>query len=910
MLHDTDNDASLPAADLTGWHLLEISPDCVKLLSADSRILSMNDNGLCAMEIDDVGTVAGQSWKALWPAQNHADIDRAIAAARAGGTGSFKGYCPTAKGTPKWWDVIVTAVPGQHGREPELLAISRDMTAAHQAERTIQANEARLRAIVQATSTIVWTMNAAGLVDSEQPAWESFTGQRFDAYRAAGWLDAVHPDDRAGTLEAWRQALSTLSVGEAAHRLRSADGRYVHMNVRFVPSFDGTGAVLEWLGVHADVSAAVASGLEREHLLKELQAANERMSDIFRQAPAFMCVLRGPEHVFELINDRYRQLVGNRDLIGQPIRQALPEVDGQGYFELLDRVYRTGEPFTGADLPVTLQRGAGMPLEERFVDLVYMPLRDADGRIAGLLVHGVDQTERKLAELAQLEGHERLLLATDAAQLGLWSWQPGQDTVTWENQRLYEIFGVPPAEGPVSGERFVRDFLHPDDRAAFEDAFRIVQETGHFSFVGRIYRRDGALRWVEYFGRGLRDEADAPLRLVGTISDITERRQAADTLRKQAEDLAVEGRRKTEFLATLAHELRNPLAPIRSGLSVLRLGGDSGAAVARVRGMMERQVGHMVRLIDDLLDIARISGGKLELKKVRADLNAVLSSAVETSLPMIEAGKHELHVDVAEPALQAEVDATRIAQVVANLLNNAAKYTPAGGRIALSMRRDGDLARITVADNGVGIPADALAGVFDMFSQIGSSKERSQGGLGIGLSLVRRLVEMHGGSVMAASPGAGRGSVFTVTLPLAGKRRETPAEARERHAATTPAPGGIEVLVVDDNVDAALALSMTLELHGHVARIAHDGVDALARVEHFKPRLAFLDIGMPRMNGYDTARAMRRVEGLEQVCLVALTGWGTEEDRSQSSDAGFDFHLTKPVQMADIERILSSITPQ
>ena len=337
----------------------------------------------------------------------------------------------------------------------------------------------------------------------------------------------------------------------------------------------------------------------------------------------------------------------------------------------------------------------------------------------------------------------------------------------------------------------------------------------------------------------------------------------------------------------------------------MRLSGDNPAALLKVREMMERQVGHMVHLIDDLLDVARISGGKLELKRERAHLKKILASAVETSLPLIEAARHQLDVILPSDDPIVDADVTRIAQVVANLLNNAAKYTPSGGRIGLSVREEAGMAVIAVTDSGVGIPADALGSVFDMFKQVDRHMGRAQGGLGIGLSLVRRLVEMHGGTVTAASRGSGQGSTFEVRLPLLARgATQEPAPAAQAEAAGA---AGLRVLVVDDNVDAALTLAMIMEASGHVTQVAHDGAAALAAAARFAPQVAFLDIGMPGMDGYDTARAMRRITGLEGITLIALTGWGTESDRLRSSDAGFDHHLTKPAQLAAVQDLLAGL---
>ena len=426
--------------------------------------------------------------------------------------------------------------------------------------------------------------------------------------------------------------------------------------------------------------------------------------------------------------------------------------------------------------------------------------------------------------------------------------------------------------------------------------------------VQKQYRRkDGSFLWATSSVSAMRGPAGEHQGVVAIIVDITDSRMAEESLRKLAADLSEADQRKTEFLATLAHELRNPLAPISSGLSLLKLGGDNAASVGKIREMMERQVAQMVRLIDDLLDVARISGGKIHLKKSRVELKGVMASAIETSLPFIEHGGHKLVVATPDASLLLDADATRIAQVISNLLNNAAKYTPVGGRIEIAARQQGAEVLISVADNGVGIAAESLSSIFDMFSQVRHNLNRAQGGLGVGLSLVRRLVGMHGGTVMAASAGSGEGSIFTVRLPLAPGTVPTP----RLDAAGAAAPGKpLRLLVADDNVDAAEMLAAMLELQGHATRIAHNGRDALALAREFQPEVAFLDIGMPDMNGYETAAAIRAIAGLEPMILVALTGWGDERDRAQSHEAGFDHHLTKPADLATIDRLLVAVAPQ
>ncbi|MGV3493628.1 MAG: response regulator [Ramlibacter sp.] len=385
------------------------------------------------------------------------------------------------------------------------------------------------------------------------------------------------------------------------------------------------------------------------------------------------------------------------------------------------------------------------------------------------------------------------------------------------------------------------------------------------------------------------------------FSDITQRLLAEQDLRRLNDELAQANRRKTEFLATLAHELRNPLAPLSNGLHLMRMASTRPELLEKTRQMMERQIQHMVHLVDDLLDVARISTGKVELRRQRMDLKDAVATAVEASTSLVEAGNHQLSVDVQDVPMPMHADPTRIAQVVSNLLNNAAKYTPPGGRIALRVALEGQEAVLSVQDTGIGIDADALDKVFEMFAQVPSTEAKPQGGLGIGLSLVQSLVALHGGSVSAASAGAGKGSTFTVRLPLgeaAGAQAGTPPSAQ---AGTT---GQLQVLVVDDNTDAAESLGVLLDIEGHAAHIAHTGAEALQVAQTQPLDVVFLDIGLPDMSGYDVARRLRLLPGLQKTLLVALTGWGTQDDRKRTSEAGFDRHLTKPAELPAVEELL------
>ena len=425
-----------------------------------------------------------------------------------------------------------------------------------------------------------------------------------------------------------------------------------------------------------------------------------------------------------------------------------------------------------------------------------------------------------------------------------------------------------------------------------------------------------------------------PALVIVTVVDLTERKRVDQELRAQARELAEADRRKDEFLATLAHELRNPLAPLRYALQIMRLAGDNAAMMDQARDMMERQLIQMVRLIDDLLDISRIGRNKLELRKASVELASVVHNAVETSRPMIEAAGHELTLSLPTTPVLLDADAARLAQVFANLLNNAAKYTEPGGRIWLTASVEGvrrqesgvrdqeqnaasaltpdswsltPVVEVRVRDSGVGIPEHMLPHVFDMFMQADHTLAKAQGGLGIGLTLVRRLVELHGGTVAAHSQGPGQGTEFIVRLPTVRITPGSEPEQPKRHVLEQAASYQGRILVVDDDADSAECLSLMLKIRGNEVCTARDGLEALSTARTFQPKVVLMDIGMPILNGYEAASRIRQQPWGKHMVLIALTGWGQEEDRLRSYEAGFNFHLTKPVDPPALAKLLEDL---
>ena len=412
-----------------------------------------------------------------------------------------------------------------------------------------------------------------------------------------------------------------------------------------------------------------------------------------------------------------------------------------------------------------------------------------------------------------------------------------------------------------------------------------------------IVRADGSVLHVQNDVEPLYDIEGRIYGCVSVCVDLTERKRAEFALRDA-------DRRKDEFLATLSHELRSPLAPLRTAVELMRIARDDRALVEKARATMERQLLHLVRITDDLLDVSRITQNKVEFRRKHIDLRAVVHSAIEATRPMIDAQAHVLAVELPDAPLWADADFTRLAQAFSNLLNNAAKYTARGGQITVSAAADASLAAITVSDTGVGIPPAMLPRIFDMFTQLQAHRDRAHGGLGIGLTLAKRLVELHGGTIEASSDGPGRGSSFTVRLPLLQSGEDYGSLA---DLADAPAPSGCRVLIAEDNADTAEMMQMMLQLKGHDVRVAADGSEAIAVAKAFEPHIAFLDIGMPRVDGYEAARGIRELLG-DRVTLVALTGWGQDDDKRLSREAGFDHHVTKPPEPDVVERLIAERT--
>ena len=493
-----------------------------------------------------------------------------------------------------------------------------------------------------------------------------------------------------------------------------------------------------------------------------------------------------------------------------------------------------------------------------------------------------------------IRDQERLYVALEAGRLAFWDWDLVTGVMHYGGEWT-KLFGYP--EGKLSPS-FTEwhSLLHPEDAGRVMEAIQanLDGRTPEFEAEYRMKTFSGEWLWVTSRGRVIeRDANQKPVRHVGVIEDIHEGRNTREQLRQVAQQ-------KDEFLATLAHELRNPLAPIRTGLEIIKR-DPSGLMAQQARDMMDRQLSHLVRLIDDLLDVSRISLGRLELRKSHLEVRTIIDTAVEGSKPFVESRKHSLTVSIPDEPIFIFGDLTRLAQVVSNLINNSCKYTPEGGHIQVRISRLPNLVSIQVQDDGLGIPPEMLDKIFEMFGQVNRTLDRAQGGLGIGLALVRKLVELHGGTVQAESPGINRGATFTITLPQ-DPEAEVPVP-KPLDEPATPIQSR-RILVIDDNVDAAESLSMFLQLSGHTTKVAYSPSVGLKLAQEFKPDMVFLDIGLPEMTGYEVARRIRSSPIGKSTCLIAVTGWGAEKDRDAAKEAGFNAHITKPVDLDEVARLL------
>ena len=1035
------------------------------VLDLDGTLIEANRAPIEAAGLTRADVLGKPFWECSWwsyAPDVQARLRDAIARARAGETVRYDESVMMANGLMPI-DFQLAPLRDETGRVTHLIPSAVDITERKRVEEALRESEERFRSLVELSPQFVWLADADGSLTYCNQWWYEYTGLTPERTVGWGWAEAVHPDHRDRLAALWRQTVDTEGEWNAEIPFRRADGEYRWHLGRGQAVRGDDGRVLRWLGIGLDIhdrkqaEEALNDALADMRMLHRLAMDMARPGDTQefyeRLMDAAVEVMRSDFASIQMLHPERGQPSGKGELRLLAYRGFPPEAAAHWEWVTADSTCSCGIALTsgqrcdvydtvsdarvtGADRDTYLKAGI------RAVQTT--PLVARDGRLLGvisthwktqhqaserdfrlfdvLVRHAADLLERVQAEQTIRKSEERLRLALEASDTGLWEWVPETDAVTWSPE-CYRIHGL--AEGEFGGTEaafFAR--VHPDDRVRVEAAVRAaIKARGLYECEFRIVRPDGEVAWVANRGRASYDAAGRPIRVLGTITDITPRVQAelalraseerfhlavravngvvwewdlrtghvfrsdglyaligvrpedaaptrewwaerihpddlarlmatADDLlatadqfsgdyrvrhedgrwidvwerglverdadghavrlvgftadvteRKRAEEALKEAdRRKDVFLAMLAHELRNPLAPIRNAIQLLRLTGPKEAAVESASDLIERQVTHLIRLVDDLLDVSRVSRGKIQLQKVVLDLAAVAKQAVETSQPVIDARRHRLAVTLPQGPVRVEGDFTRLAQVISNLLNNAAKYTDEGGNVWLIVEQSAGEAVVRVRDNGRGIDPAALGSLFDLFYQVDRNLDRSDGGLGIGLSLVKSLAEMHGGRVEASSAGRGKGSEFVLRLPLL--RETLPAVRAEAPSAKANPSRGLRVLVVDDNRDSAQSMALLLQLEGHNVLTAYDGKRAVEIALHERPEVVLLDIGLPYLDGHQACKAMRD-GGLTDALIVAMTGYGQEEDRARSQTAGFDAHQVKPVDLHEVRQLLA-----
>ena len=611
-----------------------------------------------------------------------------------------------------------------------------------------------------------------------------------------------------------------------------------------------------------------------------------------------------PEATVLAVNDAFLNASGRtrEELVGVSLFVAFPrdpdDPADTGETDLrrsLARVVATGQPdrllAQRYPIPVVLANGA-TGFEERFWSAVSTPIFGADGGILCILHTTSDVTDQVRSAAAMAESESRYRALANATADVLYRMSPD-----WSQLRQLDGRGY--LKDTADANRYwLDDYIPQEDQPRVHRAIAAaIHAKTTFQLEHRVRRLDGSVGWTYSRAVPMLDACGEIEEWIGAASDITERKLAEEKLQES-------DRRKDEFLAMLAHELRNPLAPIGAAAALLQRARLDECLVRKTSEIIGRQVGHMTALIDDLLDVSRVTRGQVELDEAALDMRAIVADAVEQVMPLVRSRHQQLDVDVPAQSMPVMGDAKRLVQILANLLNNAAKYTQEGGRLRLAATvRDGEVV-VDVVDNGVGMAPELVARAFDLFAQAERTSDRASGGLGLGLALVRSLVELHGGTVTCESGGSGRGSRFTVMLPLLAQDAAPAAPHDGAHGAARES--SLSIMVVDDNVDAAETLALLLEMSGHRVSVEHDPLAALERARTEAPQVCLLDIGLPDMDGYELARRLRAQPATQDALLVAVTGYGQDSDRRLAAQAGFDRHLVKPIDLESLQDALAS----
>ncbi|MBK5967080.1 hypothetical protein CCR95_24175 [Thiocystis minor] len=742
----------------------------------------------------------------------------------------------------------------------------------------------KLAAIIEASSDLIATASPEGQIDYINPAGRALLGiDPLEPLKRVS-IEDYHPD------WAYRRVKEEGVPAALAHgrwlgdtALLGRDGSEIPVSQLILaqPALI-TGQVEYFSTICRDLSERIRA----DAALQQLQQEQELILD---SVPALIWYKDTANRILRVNAAVARSLGLPKSRIeGRHSAEFYPD-DAERYYRDDLIVIETGAPRYGIDEPNRLPSG-----ERRWICTDKIPLTDATGQVTGILVMAIDNTARKATEDALHISQDDLRRAQAVGKIGSWRLDVRHDALTWSAE-THRIFGMSPGV-PLSYETFLST-VHPEDRDAVDQRWRTCLQGEPYDIEHRVIV-DGQVKWLRQKAELEFDDRGELLGGFGTTQDITESKLAEEALRES-------DRRKDEFIAILAHELRNPLAPIKNAVQIQRHAGLDDATLVWSRDVIERQVDHLTQLVDDLLDISRISRGKIALQRESLVVADIVARAVESCRPLIDARRHALTLSLPSPSPRVDGDPVRLAQVLSNLLHNAAVYTEPGGRILLTVRQEGGEVVLSVKDTGIGIAPALLGQVFDLFVQADRLHQDAHGGLGIGLNLARQLVDLHGGTIAVESEGIGQGSEFSVRLPVG----TAPVEAVAR---VTPPVAAValprhRVLIADDNADVLESLALLLDLMGQEVRTARNGLEAVEIAAEFQPELILLDLGMPELNGYDACRRLRAERsGRAGVMIVALSGWGQDRQKELTREAGFDRHLVKPIGLGELQGLLNA----
>lgn len=851
----------------------------IGLLEPHGKLLQVNRASLKFIRGEPDQVVGKYFWDTPWFTSSPGAPERirqAVDAAARGETDVFEIQLTSPTGEQRWFEASFCPILSDEQEVVLIVPEARDITA----RKTAEQDQSRLAAIVSSSDDAIISKDLSGRILTWNRGAERMFGYA-PADAVGQSIKTIVPSNLHAEED---DILGRLARGESIDHYETTritkDGAPIRVSLSVSPLKDADGKIVGASTIARDITAS-----------KRMEEQLRRSEELYRRIGesidygVWICDAAGRN---TYASDSFLKLVG----LTQEQASNLGWANVLHPDEALETVAAWKECVRTGCLWDREHRFRGVDGNWHYMLARGVPVRNERGEIDCWVGINLDISRIKKAEEDLRRSEERFRLAADAAQALIYDvdLESGKASTV---HGLQQIIGFDPSEVPVTREWW-HSRIHPTDLTAhLQKIQQALVSDDRYRDEYRVRHANGKWIYVEDAGQIVRDAKSKSLRLTGSILDVTERKRVEDTLREA-------DRRKDEFLAMLAHELRNPLAPIRNALQILKL-ADGREQVGQAHDVMERQFNQLVRLVDDLLDVSRVNLGKIELRREQVELKSIIQHAVETSRPAIEASQHELQVSLPPQRIVVNGDPHRLAQVFSNLLNNSCKYSPPRSKICLSVERRNETVVASVKDSGVGIAPEKLAHIFEIFTQVDSSLDRSQGGLGVGLALVQRLVELHGGSVTAMSDGLGKGSEFVIRLPIAVDNAVQPAPAAR------PAKNNakLRILVVDDNRDSAKTMAMMLKLLGHTTETAHDGEEALGTAEAFQPNVVLLDIGLPKLNGFEVAKRIREQNWGRSMFLAAMTGWGQDEDRRKSQEAGFNTHLVKPVDLATLTRLLA-----